>query len=257
MLRFLLSRRWLGLLLAVIVVGVACVELGRWQFRRYHERHDDNLVIASNLTAEPAPASEVLSTDSPPNHVDEWRLVSTVGTYDVQQQLIVSYRTREGSPGVDVLVPLVTAAGPALLIDRGWIQTQGNGNQTPDVPAPPAGTVTVTGWVRANADGDGNDVTPNDGTVRAISSTAIAPSLPYPVYDGFVDLTDESPAVTPAPARVDPPDLGAGPHFFYGVQWFFFAALAFGFWCYFAWVEYRQRSRPQAAAERPRVKGPA
>ncbi len=240
MLRFLLSRRWLGLLLAVIIVGVACVELGRWQFRRSSERHDDNLVASRNLAAEPVPVSEVLSTDTPPSSEDEWRAVAAVGTYDAQRQLIVSYRTRDGAPGVDVLVPLVTDHGPALLVDRGWMQTQGNANRDVDVPSPPSGTVTVSGWVRANAEGDSDQVTPNDGTVRAISSAAIAPSLPYPVYDGFVDLTEERPAVTPAPDRADPPDLGPGPHFFYGVQWWFFAVLALGFWCYFAWAQYRE-----------------
>jgi len=256
-LRFLLSRRWLGLLLAVIVVGVACVELGRWQLRRSFERHDENLVIARNLTASPAPAEEVLSPDRPPESDDEWRVVSAVGTYDVERQLVVSYRTREGAPGVDVVVPLVTAAGPALLVDRGWVQTQGNANRAVDVPPPPPGTVTVRGWVRRNAEGGSDQVTPNEGTVRAISSTAIAPTLPYPVYDGFVDLTAEEPAVTPAPALVDPPDLGSGPHFFYGLQWFFFAILAFGFWCYFAWSEYRQRGGPQSVDARTRVKDPA
>ncbi|MDQ3094605.1 MAG: SURF1 family protein, partial [Actinomycetota bacterium] len=159
MLRFLLSRRWLGLLLAVIVVGVACVELGRWQLRRSFERHDENLVISRNLTASPAPAEEVLSPDRPPESDDEWRVVSAVGTYDVERQLVVSYRTREGAPGVDVVVPLVTAAGPALLVDRGWVQTQGNANRAVDVPSPPSGTVTVTGWVRKNAEGGSNQVT--------------------------------------------------------------------------------------------------
>lgn len=250
MLRFLLSRRWLGLLLAVIVVGVACVELGRWQFRRSSERHDDNLVTSRNLAAEPVPVSDVLKTDGPPSADDEWRVVAAVGTYDVQRQLVVSYRTRDGAPGVDVLVPLVTEDGLALLVDRGWVQTRGNANQDVDVPAPPSGTVTVSGWVRTNAAGGSDQVTPNDGTVRAISSTAIAPSLPYPVYDGFVDLTAEDPAVTPAPALADPPDLGSGPHFFYGVQWWFFAVLTFGFWCYFAWVEYRERKVPRRGSTR-------
>ncbi len=257
MLRFLLSRRWVGLLLAIIVVGVACVELGRWQFRRYSERQDGNLVISQNLTAEPSSVDEVMGIEEPPARDDEWRTVSAVGRYDASEQLLVSYRTRDGAPGVDVLVPLVTAAGPALLGDRGWVLTEGNANQTPAVPPPPGGTVTVTGWLRRSAEGVGDEVTPNDGSVRAISAAAIQPSLPYPVYDGFVDLITENPQVTPAPEPADPPDLGSGPHLFYGLQWFFFAALAFGFWCYFAWSEYMLRSRTgpsgyqssQAAAE--------
>lgn len=251
MLRFLLSRRWVGLLLAVIVVGVACVELGRWQLRRYYERQDDNVIVAQNLSAEPAAAADVLSTEGPPARDDEWRPVSAVGRYDATEQLIVSYRTRNGAPGVDVVVPLVTQAGPALLVDRGWVQTEGNANQTPAVPAPPTGKVSVTGWVRRGAEGDGNEVTPNDGSVRAISAAAIRPYLPYPVYDGFVELISETPEVTPAPEPADPPELGSGPHFFYGLQWFFFAALALAFWCYFAWSEYNLRSRAPRSGDPP------
>ncbi len=249
MLRFLLSRRWLGLLLVVIVVGVACIELGRWQFRRYDERRQENVTTERNLEAAPVSADQVLSTEHPPADDDQWRVVAAVGTYDVEHQLLVSYRTRDGAPGVDVVVPLVTESGDALLVDRGWVQTIANANQTPDVPAPPSGTVSVTGWVRLNATGSDQQVTPNDGTVRAISSDAIAPTLPYPVYDGFVDLTSEDPTTDPAPQLAEPPDLGSGPHFFYGLQWWFFALLAFGFWCYFAWVEYKELSRPRPSSQ--------
>jgi len=241
-LRFLLSRRWLGLLLAVAVVGVTCVELGLWQFRRYHERIDRNEVTTSNLMGDPAPVEDVLSTNAPPAEVDQWRIVEATGRFDADHQVVVSYRTRDGAPGVDVVVPLVTASGTALLVDRGWLATENNAD-TPQLPDPPAGEVTVTGWVRVNAD-DGDQVKPQDGTVRAISSDALAPTLPYDVYDGFVDLTSEAPKAPDRPLRAERPDLTSGPHFFYGVQWFFFAALAFGFWCYFAWTEYRGQSRP-------------
>ena len=54
------------------------------------------------------------------------------------------------------------------------------------------------------------------------------------------------------------PDLGEGPHFFYGLQWWFFGLLAvFGF-CYLAYDEWRggagrRRTGPLAAAA---VRGP-
>lgn len=243
MVRFLLTRRWIGLLLAVIVVGVACVELGLWQFHRYGDRKSGNHVVEANLAADAVPVGDVMSVDAPPGEDDEWRVVEATGTYDTSQQILVLYRTRQGSPGVDVLVPLRTEEGTALLVDRGWVQTEGGSdNLDPEVPDAPGGTVTVQGWVRRNATGGDNQTVPSDGSVRAISSEKIGPTLPYPVYNGFIDLTDEDPAPADAPVRAEPPDLGSGPHFFYGLQWFFFALLAFGFWCYFAWAEWdRQR----------------
>jgi cytochrome oxidase assembly protein ShyY1 len=251
-LRFLLTRRWLGLLLVVVIVGVACVELGLWQFRRFHERHDRNEVTRANLAADAAPVDSVLSTGHGLSDDDEWTVVQIVGQYDDSQTVTVRYRTRGGAPGVDVVVPLVTRTGAAVLVDRGWIQTAANGSDSPDPPPPPAGTVTVTGWARVDATGD--ETKPDNGSVRAISSQSLSESMPYPLYDGFVDLIHENPDIEPSPALADPPDLGSGPHFFYGVQWFFFALLAFGFWIYFAWSEYRATAAHAAAsAEKPKA----
>lgn len=250
--RFLLSRRWLGLLLAVLVVSFSCYELGRWQFHRYAERHDSNARTSANLRAEPAPLDALMSTTAPPADSDQWRRVEVSGSYDADHQIAVLYRTRSGAPGIDVVTPLVTASGAAVLVDRGWLQTAGNGNQANALPAPPGSTVTVTGWVRQDASDSGNRVTPSDGSVRSISSVAIAPTLPYPLYRGFLDLTDESVTVQPSPARADPPDLSGGPSFFYGIQWWFFGLLAVGFWVYFAYAERTgTKALPRSASPEP------
>ena len=241
MFRFLLSRRWLGLLLAVLVVSAVCVQLGRWQFHRYSDRQERNAVTRVNLRAPAVPAAQVLRIDEPPDAADEWRRAEATGRYDAGRSVVVLYRTRDGAPGVDVVTPLVTADGTAVLVDRGWIETSANGNRRPELPPPPAGTVSITGWVRIDADDDASVTDASDGSVRAISAEAIGETLPYPTYDGFLELTSEDPAVSPAPQRADEPDLSSGPHFFYGVQWWFFAGLALAFWCYFARAEYLSR----------------
>ena len=62
-----------------------------------------------------------------------------------------------------------------------------------------------------------------------------------PVYGGFVDAEVERPAPAKPLAKAELPDLGNGPHFFYGLQWWFFGLLAiFGFG-YLAWDERRGR----------------
>lgn len=257
MLRFLFTRRWLGLLLVVAVVAYACVELGLWQFGRFADDNAANAQITANLSAAPVPVGAVLSPTSPPPPEEEWRLVTARGTYDAAHQFAVLYRTRGASPGVDVLVPLRTATGAALLVDRGWIRTPGAVTTTASLPAPPTGPVTVTGWVRRNAD-DGSDQTiPAQGSVRAISAAGISAAVPYPLYDGFVEARREQPSSTPHPAFALAPDLGSGPHFFYGLQWFFFALLALGFWLYFAWTEYQQGKRPAPPAPSQRASAPA
>ena len=42
---------------------------------------------------------------------------------------MIRYRTRDGVQGVDVVVPLVTDDGTALLVDRGWLETDPSGAQ--------------------------------------------------------------------------------------------------------------------------------
>ncbi|HSS67493.1 MAG TPA: SURF1 family protein [Nocardioidaceae bacterium] len=254
MLRFLFTGRWLVLLLVVILVGFACVELGLWQFRRYEGKVEGNKVVRVNLVAEPVAVDNVMSTGDGPSDDVQWLRVRATGVYDPDHTTVILYRSRDGVPGVNVVVPLVTESGTALLDDRGWIKTSESGaDASIDAPAPPTGTVTVTGWVRQNATGSSARV--SDGEARSISSDEIGPTLGYPVYDGFVERTDEAPSASPAPVADDEPDLSTGPHFFYGVQWFFFAMLAVGFWVYFAYAEYQEQSgrrpRPPEPAARP------
>ena len=240
MYRFLLQRRWLGFLLLVVVVAAGCVRLGLWQLERFNQRQADNARVASYVEDEPVPVEEVLSgAQSVPSSL-EWRRVSAEGTYDEAGQVIVRYQSREGSRGVEVVTPLVTSSGTAVLVDRGWIA--GDAVSAADVPAAPPGTVIVTGWLRSDSQADAAATRPQQGQVRAISSAGIASTLDYPLYPGYVALTQQVPAETrlePAP----PPDVGQGPHFFYGLQWFFFAALAVFGWLYFAWVEAHPRRR--------------
>ncbi len=225
--------------LTVAVLAWGASLLGQWQFHRLDERRHENRVVATNLDLPPVPVEEVLSTRSGPRADDEWRRVTVHGTWDDAHTLVLKYQTRDAGAGVDVVTPLVTEQGPAVLVDRGWMSTDNNASR-PDLPKTTEGQVTVTGWVRRDATGSATEV--NELSTRAISSTKIAAITPYPLYRGFVDLAQESPApATKLGATELPDDTSDGPHFFYGLQWWFFGALAvFGFG-YLAWDEFRQR----------------
>jgi cytochrome oxidase assembly protein ShyY1 len=157
------------------------------------------------------------------------------------------YQTRDGASGVDVVTPLRTDAGPRLLVDRGWFATGNKGADRVDAPSPPAGRVQVVGWVRSDATGDAATVT--DGSARAVSSVQIGKGLAGPVYGGFVDVQSETPPPATPLARTEMPELDNGPHFFYGLQWYFFGFLAvFGFG-YLAWDERRKLKGSGAPAD--------
>ena len=234
-LSFLLSRRWILFGITVVLLAWLAWWLGEWQFHRLDERKDRNAIVERNTAADPVPVTEVMRDGVEPG--EEWREVTATGEYDVDNTVIVRYRTRDGASGVDVVVPLVTADGTALLVDRGWMATENSGTSTEDVPAPPAGQVDVTGWVRRDATGDSTTVT--DKSTRAISSREISAALGLTTYPGFVDLDTETPAPAQPLEKAELPDLSNGPHFFYGLQWWFFGLLAVGGFLYLAYDEWR------------------
>jgi len=250
------SRRWVLFGITVVLLTYAAYLLGQWQFHRLTEREAGNRVVRVNLGSDPAPVADVLTPGRPTDDRDEWRRVTATGTYSPDESVVIRYQTREGASGVDIVTPLVTADGTALLVDRGWLKTGNQGTDTVDAPPPPSGQVTVVGWVRADATGKAATVT--DGSARAVSSAEIARTLDEPVYGGFVDLESEDPPASQPLTRTELPDLGNGPHFFYGLQWWFFGALAvFGF-CYLAYDERRKlraerRGPGSEGAEHPTV----
>jgi cytochrome oxidase assembly protein ShyY1 len=246
---FLVSRRWVLFALAIVGVGYATWWLGEWQFHRLEDRKERNSVVRQNETLDPAPVADVLAPGRAVASSNEWRVVTATGTYDTADTVIVRYRTRDGASGIEVVVPLVTPDGRALLVDRGWMAADNRGAGPADVPDPPAGEVTVTGWVRADATGDSTHVA--NGSTRAISSVEIGEALDREVYGGFVLLRSESPQPATPLEGAELPELDNGPHFFYGLQWWFFGVLAvFGFF-YLMYDEWRRARRAQSARSIP------
>jgi cytochrome oxidase assembly protein ShyY1 len=252
-LSFLVSRRWILFALVVVLLGWLAWFLGEWQFHRLEDRKERNEVVERNVDAEPVPVTEVLAVGEPVASGEVWRRVTATGEYDVSDTVIVRYRTRDGASGVDVVVPLVTREGPVLLVDRGWLATGNSGARPDDVPPPPSGEVSVTGWVRQDASGRSTEVT--DHSTRSISSREIAEALDLTAYGGFVDLESESPEAADPLEPAELPDLGSGPHFFYGLQWWFFGLLAiFGFF-YLAYDEWRGKRASSESPEHASVDG--
>ncbi|WP_210443256.1 SURF1 family protein [Nocardioides sp. SYSU D00065] len=248
-LRFLVSRRWIAFALVVVFLAWVAWRLGEWQFHRLEDRRERNEIIQRNEKAGADPVAEVMAPGKTVAETDEWRIVEARGTYAVDDTVIVRYRTRDGAAGVDVVVPLDLSDGSTVLVDRGWFATDNRGATSEDVPEPPAGEVTVTGWVRRDAEGDSTAVT--DGSTRAVNSERIGEALGREVLGGWIDLRSESPAPATPLEPVEMPELNEGPHFFYGLQWWFFGALAiFGF-LYLIYDEWRGGRGPWGKTRGP------
>lgn len=250
-LRFLLSRRWL--VFAVVVVALAWVawRLGEWQFHRLDDRKERNDIIERNERAGPVAVESAMGVGDPVETTEQWQVVEAQGRYDVDDTVIVRYRTREGSSGVDVVVPLVLEDGTSVLVDRGWFATDNRGATSEDVPDPPQGLVSVTGWLRKDATGDSAQVV--DLSTRAISSEEIGEALDRPVLTGFLDLRSESPEAEEPLMLAEEPELDNGPHFFYGLQWWFFGLLAVAGFFYLLYDEWRGARTRSEGTQHPAV----
>ena len=226
--RFLLTPRWIALLLIALLTVPGCLWLAGWQFDRLHSAEQENSLVRDNAQAPPAPFGELSPIGSTVAPQDEYRAVTVTGRYDVANQLYVRNRPRDGQQGFHVLTPVVTPAGPAALVDRGWIVAPLQGVPTP--PETPSGTVTVTGYLRATqAPRPADDLPP--AQVLSIDVPALAATLPYPVYGGYVQLAEQNPPVpvvagayTPDPAEL-PSSSSELLHRSYGWQWYVFAAI--------------------------------
>jgi cytochrome oxidase assembly protein ShyY1 len=241
--RFLLSARWIGFAVFVILLAAVCTRLGFWQIHRLEHRLDQNKIITAHLKGDPVDLTTALEPGDDVDDQSEFTRVRATGTYDVEHQVTVKFSTRDGAPGVDVVTPLVLPSGEAVLVDRGWQESE-NTVQRPTVPDPPAGKVTITGWLRQDNGASGEAVRPIDGQIRAISSVGFAKSVPYPLLGGYLNLRSEDPAPAKKLAAEPEPERGQGPHFFYALQWWFFALLAVVGYFWFARSEARERRNP-------------
>lgn len=227
----------------VVLLAAVCTRLGLWQIHRLDDRLAQNKVISAHFEEEPVDLRRALKPGATVDDAGEWTRVTATGRYDVEHQVTVKFIKRDRAPGVDVVTPLILRSGGAILVDRGWIETR-NTMDKPVVPSPPSGQVSISGWLRQDNNATGQAIRPISGQIRAISSLGMAGSVPYALDGGYLNLRTESPKPGTGLAAEPKPELGQGPHFFYALQWWFFALLAVVGYFWFARAEALERRKP-------------
>lgn len=194
-----------------------------WQLHRLSARQKQNAMLASRRFA-PEVELDALPADTGLAH---FRRVHIKGSYDHGQEIVFTLRERNGSPGVNIITPLLrNGKDTAVLVNRGWVYS------------PDAMTVDLNPWREADVvDGHGfvetfptkgpfpapNPARPRE--FRRLDRAQIQKVLPYPIANYYVVLTDSS-ASASTPPRVEPLPLDEGPHRMYAIQWFSFAAIS-------------------------------
>jgi cytochrome oxidase assembly protein ShyY1 len=247
-----MNVRWIATALAVLVLAGVCVQLGRWQFHRLDERKARNDVTRTNLAAPPAPLDQIVGPNGVVGDQHAWRTAVVTGRYDASKQIVMRYRNVNDRPGFEIVTPLMLSDGKAVLVDRGFLARQGAELAPLNVPAVPTGEVTVTGRLqRSERGGHTTGGTPDDGTARLINGPDFAKALGLNLYDGYLMLDKQEPANDAAFGKFPGPEIDDGPHFFYGLQWWFFALLALGGLVYFSRQQVREANAAAADSSGP------
>ncbi len=210
--------RWLGALVAAAVYAVLAYHLGTWQWGRYEQKVTRNGLLDAHYAAPPVPLSGILHSSSL-NPDDEWTHVSATGHY-LGRQLYVRNRPNNGTYGYEVVAPFAVDGDGVALVDRGWVQNGRTAQSLPEVPPSPAGTVTITGWLRKGEDSLHRDMP--TGQLASINLSEASTALGADLLGGYVILDSETAAdgaTTPRPEALAAPDRSLGPHQAYSFQW--------------------------------------
>ncbi|MFF8552472.1 SURF1 family protein [Streptomyces sp. NPDC015501] len=236
MYRFLLTPRWWGINLFVVLAIPFCVFMGTWQLGRFEDR------VQSHEQAEKQPdpgtrAAKPLDELLPVDKVTSGRPAVATGTY--ADQFLVPGRELDDRQGFYVLNMLRTDSGKALPVVRGWLPGSAGDAR---VPAAPKGEVTVTGDLQASENARSNGVDVRGGLPRGqlgmISAATLVNLVPYDVYDAWVTLTEPEAggtggAMKPVPAAAPEGsglDLKAFQNLGYTGEWFVFAGFVLFMW---------------------------
>jgi cytochrome oxidase assembly protein ShyY1 len=231
--RFLLTPRWWGINLFVVLAIPFCIFMGTWQLGRFEDRVQTH-AAAEKQPAPGARAAKPIDDLLPVDTVTSGRPATATGRY--VDQFLVPGRELDDKSGFYVLNLLRTDSGKALPVVRGWLP--GEPGRTA-VPAAPTGKVTVTGDLQAseNAGTAGVDATGGlpHGQVGMISAASLVNLVPYDVYDAWVTLQDTGAAgaLRPVPAAAPQGtglDLKAFQNLGYTGEWFVFAGFVLFMW---------------------------
>jgi surfeit locus 1 family protein len=206
-----------------LIFAIVCIRLGIWQLQRLSDRKHLNTELRSRAATRPVDLA-ALPKDTGEAH---FRRVVISGTYDYDHEITLTNRSRNGSPGVNIITPLRGMSDTAILVNRGWVY------------APDGMTVDLARWRETssmNGDGYVEFFRKGNGTAKSatherayrwVDDRIVTQAFPYPVRPYLVVLIDDSTKRGEnIPPRVDVPPLDEGPHKSYAIQWYSFAAIS-------------------------------
>jgi cytochrome oxidase assembly protein ShyY1 len=251
--------RWTAYIAVAVVFAIACAFLSNWQFGRNAERSEQLRLVEQNYDATPRALDDVIAAGDALADDDQWRPVVLHGRYLVDEQQLVRNRAHGGTAAFEVLVPFLLDEGRVLVIDRGWLPPGEEQRVPSEIPAAPAGDVTVIARLRPGEQLPSSGRSADDGQVPTINLPLIADVIDPDAgsameLSAYGILVSEDPAPAVVPNAITSPSDDPGPYLSYAVQWILFAIMGFVFIGYIIRTERRlRREDRQDAAQRTRT----
>ena len=222
--RFAFRPLWLVSHLFAASLVVLFISLGFWQLRRHDDKVERNATIVARSELPPAPVADLVAEEGDAESL-RFRPAVVEGEFVPDADLLVDNRSLDGLPGAWVLTPVELADGSIVAVNRGF---QGFDSGRIDPPPPPTGDVTVEGTLVPWADRGCGVRTDDAGTpvgAACLRRSAVEERVGRDVLPVVLQLDRSAPADADVLVPVPLPDLDAGPHRSYAVQWFIFATI--------------------------------
>ena len=206
-------------LIALVLVVLCCIA-AQWQYHRGVDRHARNAIIEKHIALAPVALDSV--KDSP--LAAEWKTVTTQGTFDSSQQILLKNRYSEGFYGFEVLTLFTTPNNEKFWVDRGWVKAGAAATIAPTLTPPPTNEVSITGRLRLDSSLPRGAFFALPANGEGLISKLDAQSQ-LDTQDYYIDLLSGSESSLTPKVAAQLPELSNGPHMAYALQWLFFGGL--------------------------------
>jgi surfeit locus 1 family protein len=215
-----MSRRSIVFCAFALVAAALFVRLGFWQLARLRAKVQRNAVIAAQQRAQPVQFASLPADTA----AARYRRAVVAGTFDYERELVVSGRTNQGSPGVELVTPLRrTGSDTMVLVNRGWVYSP-NAAAVDRARWREGDSATVSGYVELYAPDAPATTAADPRIVRRLSRREVASRVRAPLAPYYLVATGDT--ASAHPVRREMPVLDEGSHRGYAIQWFAFAAIA-------------------------------
>jgi cytochrome oxidase assembly protein ShyY1 len=230
--RSLWGAHLLALVLLAGTIGLGLWQLGVWQGHRADAKQDATKAAVK-------PLDRVMGPDDPFPGLMVGHPVEVSGEWVPSGTLYVSGREHAGTAGYWVVTPVAVGGTgrPAIPVVRGWVKDRAA------APAPPAGSVDLTGWLQPPEGDQGvSDSDPSDDVLPELRIADVIQHVDQDLYGAFVIDREAAPGLERATVE-QLPDAGTTTglrNFLYGLEWWVFG----GFVVYVWWRHILDVTRP-------------